>query len=137
MLLLRFFSFIYALFTEFKNILFNYNILKSEKFDKTLICVGNLSIGGTGKTSFVDHLINILSKEYKIGIISRGYKRKSKGFHFVNEIDTNKYGDEACMLKSKFPFLIIAVDINRQRGIKKSGWLFYRLCLRVELIRQI
>ena len=119
MLLLRFFSFIYGLFSEFKNILFNYNILKSRKFNKTLICVGNLSTGGTGKTSFVDHLINILSKDYKIGIISRGYKRKSKGFHFVDDIDTNKYGDEVCMLKSKYPFLTIAVDVNRQRGIKK------------------
>ena len=119
MLLLRFFSFIYGLFTELKNILFNYNILKSKNFNKTLICVGNLSTGGTGKTSFVDHLINMLSKDYKIGIISRGYKRKSKGFHFVNDIDTNKYGDEVCMLKSKYPFLIIAVDINRQRGINK------------------
>ena len=119
MLLLRFFSFIYGLFSEFKNILFNYNILKSKNFNKTLICVGNLSTGGTGKTSFVDHLINMLSKDYKLGIISRGYKRKSKGFHFVNDIDTDKYGDEVCMLKSKYPFLIIAVDINRQRGIKK------------------
>ena len=119
MLLLRFFSLIYGLFTEFKNILFNNNILKSKNFNKTLICVGNLSTGGTGKTSFVDHLINMLSKDYKIGIISRGYKRKSKGFHFVNDIDTNKYGDEVCMLKSKYPFLIVAVDINRQRGINK------------------
>ena len=119
MLLLRFFSFIYGIFSEFKNILFNYSILKSENFNKTLICVGNLSAGGTGKTSFVDHLINMLSKDYKIGIISRGYKRKSKGFHFVDDIDTNKYGDEVCMLKSKYPFLIIAVDVNRQRGIKK------------------
>ena len=119
MLLLRFFSFIYGIFSEFKNILFNYSILKSENFNKTLICVGNLSAGGTGKTSFVDHLINMLSKDYKIGIISRGYKRKSRGFHFVDDIDTNKYGDEVCMLKSKYPFLIIAVDVNRQRGIKK------------------
>jgi len=119
MLILRFFSLIYGLFTEFKNILFNYDILKSKNFDKTLICVGNLSTGGTGKTSFVDHLINMLSKEYKIGIISRGYHRKSKGFYFVNDIDTNKYGDEVCMLKSKYPSLTIAVDINRQRGINK------------------
>ena len=119
MLILRFLSLIYGLFTEFKNFLFNQNILKSKNFNKTLICVGNLSTGGTGKTSFVDHLINMLSNDYKIGVISRGYKRKSKGFHFVNDIDTNKYGDEACMLKSKYPFLIIAVDINRQRGINR------------------
>ena len=80
MLLLRFFSFIYGLFSEFKNILFNYSILKSENFNKTLICVGNLSAGGTGKTSFVDHLINMLSKDYKIGIISEVIREKVKDF---------------------------------------------------------
>ena len=84
------------------------------------ICVGNLSVGGTGKTPHVEYLINLLKSECRIAILSRGYKRKSSGFVLATEKSiASDIGDEPLQYKTKNPDLIVAVDGNRVNGIKK------------------
>jgi tetraacyldisaccharide 4'-kinase len=100
--------------------LFEWKILPSETFPLPVICVGNISAGGTGKTPFTEYIIEILEKNYRTATLSRGYKRETKGFLIVNERHTPaEAGDEACQIKQKFPEVIVAVDENRRRGIKK------------------
>ena len=77
-LLLYPFSFLYAVITNIRNLLFDMGILPSKKFDISIICIGNLSIGGTGKTPLTDYIISLLS-ENKIAVLSRGFGRKTKG----------------------------------------------------------
>ena len=113
-------SIIYGCITILRNWFFDYKIIKSNVFSIPIICVGNLSIGGTGKTPHIDYIINLLKKEYNIVMLSRGYKRKSKGFMYVEKNGSPyKYGDEAILLKNKYSDIIIAVDNNRSAGIQK------------------
>ncbi len=103
-----------------RNALFNLNILRAREFDVPVISVGNIAVGGTGKTPHTEHLIGLLSKQFDIAVLSRGYKRKSKGFLLV---ETDSYvrqsGDEPLQIKKKFPGVMVAVDENRVRGIEK------------------
>ena len=78
-------SFLYGEVTRIRNILYDKGILKSTKFEIPVIVVGNLSVGGTGKTPQIEYLIRQLNKNYKIAVLSRGYKRKSKGFIIAND----------------------------------------------------
>jgi tetraacyldisaccharide 4'-kinase len=111
---------VYYAIVWLRNVLFEWKILPSEKFPLPVICVGNLSAGGTGKTPFTEYIIEILEKNYRIATLSRGYKRKTKGFLIVNKRHTPiEVGDEACQIKQKFPKVIVAVDENRRQGIKK------------------
>ncbi len=110
----------YALIVFLRNKLFDWNILCSQEFNFPVISVGNLTVGGTGKTPHVDYLINLLSKDFKVAVLSRGYKRKSKGFILAGKNpDPDEIGDEPCLLKLKYPETIVAVDSNRRRGIQK------------------
>jgi tetraacyldisaccharide 4'-kinase len=95
-------------------------ILRSYTFDIPIIAVGNLSVGGTGKTPQIEYLIRLLSSNYKIATLSRGYKRKSKGF-LLADLHTNAeiLGDEPFQLYQKFPYINVAVDANRRNGIEK------------------
>lgn len=103
-----------------RNTLFNLNILRTREFEVPVISVGNITVGGTGKTPHTEHLISLLSKKFDIAVLSRGYKRKSKGFMLVETDSTiGQSGDEPLQIKRKFPGVMVAVDGNRVRGIEK------------------
>jgi tetraacyldisaccharide 4'-kinase len=119
-LLLTPFALIYRLVTDVRNMLFDLNILPSERFPVPVICIGNISVGGTGKTPFTEYLIRLLRKQYRVAVLSRGYKRETKGFVFAKENSTAQdIGDESCQIKHKFPNITVAVDANRRRGIRR------------------
>jgi tetraacyldisaccharide 4'-kinase len=114
------FSIIYGLITAVRNLLYDWNFLKSKSFDVHTICVGNLAVGGTGKTPHVEYLINLLQNNFKLAILSRGYKRKTSGFIVANELSTaNDIGDEPLQYKTKYPDLTVSVDANRVNGVTK------------------
>ena len=112
------FSWLYGIGVGLRNLLFDYNILKQEEFEVPVICVGNITVGGTGKTPHIEYLIRLLSDQYKVGVLSRGYKRKSKGYHEVLVDSTaRQVGDEPLQIKKKYPDALVVVDSNRRRGI--------------------
>ena len=101
-----------------RNRLFDWGILSTESFDIPVISVGNITVGGTGKTPHTEYLIRLLSKHYRVAFLSRGYKRKSKGFVLAETSSTvNDIGDEPLQIKRKFSDIVVAVDGNRRRGI--------------------
>jgi len=103
-----------------RNFLYDSRILKSESYTFPVICVGNLSVGGTGKTPMIEYLLELLLLNYKVATLSRGYGRSTKGFRIVTNAESAKnVGDEPLQFKSKFNSAIIAVDENRSRGITK------------------
>lgn len=112
------FAILYGWITSVRNFLFDKGILKSTSFDVPVIAVGNLSVGGTGKTPQIEYLIRLLSDKYKIATLSRGYKRQSEGFVLGNS-DSNAaiLGDEPFQFFQKFPNIQVAVDANRTNGI--------------------
>lgn len=113
------FSIIYGLVTWFRNFFYDKNILKSYQFKTPVICVGNLNVGGTGKTPQIEYLINLLSENYKIATLSRGYKRKTKGFVLANKNSNAEIlGDEPYQFYSKFKNILVAVDEDRKSGIE-------------------
>lgn len=103
-----------------RNALFDMGFLKKERFDIPIISVGNLTVGGTGKTPHIEYLVQLLSERYKVAVLSRGYKRQSTGY-IIASTDTpiHKIGDEAWQIKQKFPHIYVAVDKKRTRGIKR------------------
>ncbi len=112
-------SLFYAFGVKFRNMLFDYKILKSKEFDLPIICVGNITVGGTGKTPHVEYLIEILKEKYKIAVLSRGYKRKTKGFFLANAASTfEEIGDEPAQIKRKFADIEVAVDEKRVHGVR-------------------
>ncbi len=114
------FSLIYAAITSLRNFLYDKNIKKSIGFDIPVIAVGNLSVGGTGKTPMVEYLIRLLSDRYSLVVLSRGYKRKSKGFYLANDITTiEEIGDEPFQYHSKFKNIHVAVNADRVEGVTK------------------
>jgi tetraacyldisaccharide 4'-kinase len=108
------FSFIYGGIIWLRNWLYNKNYLKSIPFNFPLICVGNLAVGGTGKTPMVEYLIRLLKNDFDTATLSRGYKRKTKGFGIANENTTAlEIGDEPMQFHEKFPDVTIAVGEER------------------------
>ena len=107
-------SFLYGAIIKFRNWLYDKNILKSASFNFPIICVGNLAVGGTGKTPMTELLVSFLSSKYETATLSRGYKRKTKGFAIANEntraIDI---GDEPMQFHQKFPQVTVAVGEER------------------------
>ncbi|MFV8378364.1 tetraacyldisaccharide 4'-kinase [Flavobacterium sp. LB3R33] len=114
------FAILYGLITSIRNFLFDKGILKSYSFDLPVIAVGNLSVGGTGKTPQIEYLIRLLSDKYKIATLSRGYKRQSEGF-ILADANSNAalLGDEPFQFYQKFPSIKVAVDANRKNGIEQ------------------
>ena len=114
------FAILYGLITSIRNFLFDKYILKSYSFDLPVIAVGNLSVGGTGKTPQIEYLIRLLADKYKIATLSRGYKRISKGF-ILAQAKTNAaiLGDEPYQFFQKFPSIQVAVDADRRNGIEQ------------------
>ncbi len=101
-----------------RNVLYDKGLLQSVRYDIPTIGIGNLSVGGTGKTPMVECLIQLLSEQYRIAVLSRGYGRTSKGFILANiDSKVSQIGDEPLQIKKKFPNIIIAVDANRRRGM--------------------
>jgi tetraacyldisaccharide 4'-kinase len=111
---------IYGLAIRLRNAFFNLGIYKEVKFNDVLVIgIGNLTVGGTGKTPMVEYLIRKLSDEHNIAILSRGYGRKSKGFRVVASTDTSKCaGDEPLQIASKFKNINVVVQEDRREGIK-------------------
>jgi tetraacyldisaccharide 4'-kinase len=111
-------SWLYGLGVGFRNLLFEMGILKSRSFTVPVISVGNITVGGTGKTPHVEYLIRLLKDRTKVAVLSRGYKRKSHGFVLADGSSTvNDIGDEPYQMKTKFPDITVAVDKKRTRGI--------------------
>lgn len=114
------FSIIYGSVIEIRNLLFHLGILKSRTFKVPVICVGNITVGGTGKTPHTEMLIAELKKKFKVACLSRGYKRKTSGFILADAGSTaRQIGDEPLQIKNKFPDITVACDGNRIRGIEK------------------
>lgn len=100
--------------------LYDMGILKSCSFSVPTICIGNLRVGGTGKTPMTDFLVKRLKNDYKIAILSRGYMRNTKGFLIVEEDSlSSKVGDEPKLLKMLNPDVMVAVCENRCKGVEK------------------
>ncbi len=103
-----------------RNKMFDFKILKSTSFDIPVISIGNISVGGTGKTPHSEYVINLLKDEFNVALLSRGYGRKTKGFLIADEKSTAfDIGDEPRQIKQKFKNITVAVDGNRVRGINK------------------
>lgn len=112
------FSLLYGAIVWLRNKFFDWNWISHKSYDFPIICVGNLSVGGTGKSPMIEYLIRLLKDDFKVATLSRGYKRKTSGFYLVNgNEDAVATGDEPLQFKTKFPEITVAVDENRQRGI--------------------
>ncbi|MDM1346006.1 tetraacyldisaccharide 4'-kinase [Myroides marinus] len=113
------FAILYGGITSVRNYLYFINVFKRTSFTTPTIVVGNLSVGGTGKTPMVEYIIRLLKDQYKIATLSRGYKRKSEGF-FLADADTTmeQIGDEPFQYHHKFNNISVAVDAKRVNGIE-------------------
>ena len=112
------FAVLYGGIVYLRNWMYNKQYLKSVGFNIPIICVGNLSLGGTGKSPMVEHILSILSDEYKIATLSRGYKRKTKGYALANHNTTAlEIGDEPMQFHIKFPNVSVAVCERRIEAI--------------------
>lgn len=114
-------AFLYWLGTSIRNWLFEIGLLNQQKFENvTVISIGNISMGGTGKTPFAEHIVRLLKDDNHVAILSRGYKRKTSGFLLSNADSTvGDIGDEPYQMKQKFPDVAVGVDAKRTRGISR------------------
>ncbi|MGQ8338064.1 tetraacyldisaccharide 4'-kinase [Sunxiuqinia sp. A32] len=113
-------SIIYGVVVYIRNNFYDYKIFKSTEFEIPVISIGNITVGGTGKTPHTEFLVALLKKHAKVATLSRGYKRKTKGFQLVETSSTaREVGDEALQVKQKYPEVTVAVDENRVHGINK------------------
>ena len=111
-------SWIYGSVVKLRNTMFDIGILKSRTFNVPVISVGNITVGGTGKTPHVEYLVGMMKDRFHVAVLSRGYKRKSKGFVVADsQTAITDIGDESYQMKQKFPDVTVAVDKNRCHGI--------------------
>src|SRR5258706_3684304 len=114
------FALLYWLGIGIRNWFYDNKILKSSSFGLPLICVGNLSVGGTGKSPMVEYLVGHLKDKFRIATLSRGYKRKTKGYTLANEnISALEIGDEPMQFHLKFPRVPVAVGEGRLEAIRQ------------------
>src|SRR5688500_16636551 len=112
------FSLVYWLVIFIRNWMYNKKILHSTSFALPLICVGNLSVGGTGKSPMVEYLVRLLKDQFKCATLSRGYKRRTKGYALANETSNAlDIGDEPMQFHIKFPGIPVAVGEERLNAI--------------------
>jgi tetraacyldisaccharide 4'-kinase len=113
-------SLVYGFVVYIRNKLFDAGLLPSRRFPFPVISIGNITVGGTGKTPHVEYLLSILKDEFKIAVLSRGYKRKSSGFRIAGiNSKVSEVGDEPLQIKKKFPDAEVAVSAGRVRGIRR------------------
>ncbi|MCR5044000.1 MAG: tetraacyldisaccharide 4'-kinase [Bacteroidaceae bacterium] len=113
-------SWLYGLVVSIRNLMFDVGMLKSKTFPLPVICVGNITVGGTGKTPHTEYLIRLLSEKYQVAVLSRGYKRQSEGYVLATPTTSmTDIGDEPYQMKHKFPQIHMAVDKDRCHGIEK------------------
>src|SRR6056300_421788 len=112
---------VYYAVTWLRNKLYDWGVKKSVSYPFPVICVGNLSVGGTGKTPMVEYLVNYLKDDFNLATLSRGYKRKSEGFQLADEhAAAETLGDEPFQFYNKFKDdILVGVDADRQNGIKQ------------------
>src|SRR5258708_14752731 len=116
---------LYALIIRIRNWCYDRNIFSSTSFNLPIICVGNLAVGGTGKSPMVELLIRTLKDQFEVAVLSRGYKRKTQGYALADASSTAlDIGDEPMQFHSKFPELTIAVGEERMVAIPQL--LHYR-----------
>jgi tetraacyldisaccharide 4'-kinase len=114
------FAIMYDFVTRVRNLFFDLGIFLQTSFNIPVFIVGNLSLGGTGKTPQIEYLIRLLVKDHRIAILSRGYKRKTEGFVLVESIHSAEdVGDEPLQYFQKFKNISVAVDANRVSGIRR------------------
>lgn len=114
------FSWLYGLGVRIRNLMFDCGMLKSKSYAVPVICVGNITVGGTGKTPHTEYLIKLLHPTNQVAVLSRGYKRKTRGYLLAkNDTPMRDIGDEPYQMKHKFPFIHMAVDKNRRHGIEQ------------------
>jgi len=112
------FSLIYGTITGFRNFLYDTGILKQTEFRIPVICIGNITVGGTGKTPHTEYITELMQDKFKVAVLSRGYRRKSIGFRIASPSDNVKdIGDEPLQICRKFQNVTIAVDSDRVNGI--------------------
>jgi len=112
------FSLLYGLITGIRNFLYNTGTITSYEFKLPVICVGNITAGGTGKTPHVEYLVNLLKENFRVATLSRGYKRKTRGFQFATSTsNVGGIGDEPLQIYKKFPDITVTVDRKRVHGV--------------------
>ncbi len=113
-------SWLYGGVVKVRNFCFDVGLLKSHAFSVPVIAVGNITVGGTGKTPHVEYLIRLLKDKFDVAVLSRGYKRKTNGYLLADARSTARdIGDEPFQMKTKFPDISVAVDRKRVRGIQR------------------
>jgi len=122
------FSWLYGLVIWIRNSLYDHGFFKSSAFKIPLISVGNITVGGTGKTPHVEYLAELLNSEFKVATLSRGYKRRTKDFRMAAaDSNSSDIGDEPLQIKKRFPGIDVAVDRKRANGIRElmnlAPWL--------------
>lgn len=116
-------SMLYGFGVLLRNLAYDYGILKSRKFHLPVISVGNLAVGGSGKSPMTEYLIRILKWEFTLAVVSRGYGRKSSGFRKVDISDSvERVGDEPLQIKRKFEGITVVVDEDRVEAIEYIAW---------------
>lgn len=111
-------SWLYGFGVSLRNRLFDLGMLPQQEFSIPVIDVGNITVGGSGKTPHVEYLVRLLRDKMKVAVLSRGYKRKSRGYVLASgDTPMHDIGDEPYQMKRKFPDIYVAVDKNRRKGI--------------------
>ena len=118
--LLKLLSYVYRLVITIRHLLFDLEIIKSEEFDIPIICVGNITVGGTGKTPAAEMIINYMRSHYRVALLSRGYGRRTSGYIEVKSTSSYRdVGDEPLQVKLKFPDTLVVVCENRAEAIRR------------------
>lgn len=113
-------STLYATGVWLRHLLYDEHVLHARTVNIPTICVGNLAVGGTGKTPHVEALIRMLAPDFRVAVLSRGYRRRTHGFVLADDTATERtIGDEAMQIYLKFPEVRVAVCENRVRGIQQ------------------
>jgi tetraacyldisaccharide 4'-kinase len=114
------FSWLYGLAVWIRNTLFDNGLIRVTGFNIPIISIGNITVGGTGKTPHVEYLAEQLKKEYRVATLSRGYKRKTRDFRVASaDSSTPEIGDEPVQMKKRFPDVVVAVDRDRVNGVRE------------------
>ena len=116
-------SFLYHIVLTIRHKLYDWKLLKTTRFENPVICVGNLNLGGTGKTPHTEYLINLLKGTFRVATLSRGYGRKTKGFQLADAQSTcEDLGDEPLQYHRKYPEIAVGVDEDRVEGVTHLLW---------------